>query len=177
MQKNRGNIIVFLIVCLIMVAGGLTITFLSRFEPDRDGLTIVETLAQTPELSEFNALLQKSGILTELDNKDKSFTIFAPTNEAIKAAKKRLDKLSGEAKKEELAKLLRNHIVEEKVYKFSLQTLEELDTISDEVLPVKYNLKDSSVKVGGALVGAKSDITASNGLIQQLGGLVEVKRD
>jgi uncharacterized surface protein with fasciclin (FAS1) repeats len=133
------------------------------------------------EIDSFATALEVSGLAETLKGKG-PYTVFAPTDAAFEtldlgdpepegAAKTPKEQLES-ADRDRLAAILKQHIVEGKVPLEQLVDQEELETLEGAKLDVV------SAK-GGALVNGieilESDVTADNGVIHIVGGLLTAK--
>jgi len=72
---------------------------------------IMNALAKRPELSQFKAALENTGVINEL-NESTTYTVFAPTNDAFaKISPEQYPCFYSSHCKDEVAQIVRNHIV------------------------------------------------------------------
>jgi uncharacterized surface protein with fasciclin (FAS1) repeats len=120
-------------------------------------------IVQTAVAAEFKTLVkavQAAGLVDTLKGKG-PFTVFAPTDKAFAAVPK--EKLAALLKdKQELAAVLKYHVVPGKVMAADVVKLDEAKTVQGQ--KVKITSKDGNVKINNASV-VKADVAASNGVI------------
>ncbi len=126
--------------------------------------TILGLLKADADFSELVAALETTGLDTALDGED-ALTIFAPTNDALAAAATITAGLSTE----ELAEVLKYHVVSGKVFSFDLTTgdfptLNTAATIAIDVDALTVN------DVG--IVAEGVNIQGTNGVIHTIGGVL-----
>lgn len=125
--------------------------------------TVGEVLAQTPDLSTFNQLVRRSGLIVELDNSG-PFTVFAPTNEAFERLPR--NALGNIVKNREyLNRFVRHHVVSGLFEKDQLRSRQVMPTILGVGLTVIET--DPGPYVGGAMV-VDANIGAGNGAVHTL---------
>lgn len=142
-------------------------------------------VAENQDLSTLLTAL-KAADLVETLNGEGPYTVFAPTNDAfnnLPAGK--LDELLKPENKDELAKILKYHVVAGELYASDLEDGQMLETLSGD--KIKITIKDNAmndddsmdvedtdmynVKVNNANVTTK-DLVASNGIIHIIDGVV-----
>jgi uncharacterized surface protein with fasciclin (FAS1) repeats len=133
------------------------------------------------EIDSFATALEVSGLTETLKGKG-PYTVFAPTDAAFKtldlgdpgpqgAAKTPKEQLES-ADKDQLTAILKQHIVAGKVPLVQLVDQEELETLEGAKLDV-VSAKDGALVNGIEIL--ESDITADNGVIHIMGGLLTAK--
>uniref|UniRef100_A0ACB8EIT4 Uncharacterized protein n=1 Tax=Sphaerodactylus townsendi TaxID=933632 RepID=A0ACB8EIT4_9SAUR len=122
--------------------------------------TVMDVLKADDRFSTLVAAIQSAG-LTEILNRPKSFTVFAPTNEAFQAMpREERDKLMDNA--EELANLLKYHIGDEILVSGAVGAVVRLKSLQGDKLEV--STKRNAINVNKEPV-AEADIMATNGVI------------
>ncbi|KAL8212006.1 UNVERIFIED_CONTAM: hypothetical protein K2H54_033715, partial [Gekko kuhli] len=122
--------------------------------------TVMDILKADDRFSTLVAAIQSAG-LTETLNRPRSFTVFAPTNEAFQAMPQgELNKLMGNAK--ELANILKYHIGDEILVSGAVGAVVRLKSLQGDKLEV--STKNNVINVNKEPV-AEADIMATNGVI------------
>ncbi|XP_060096406.1 transforming growth factor-beta-induced protein ig-h3 [Heteronotia binoei] len=122
--------------------------------------TVMDVLKADDRFSTLVAAIQSAG-LTETLNRPKSFTVFAPTNEAFQAMPQgELNKLMGNAK--ELANILKYHIGDEILVSGAVGAVVRLKSLQGDKLEV--STRSNIINVNKEPV-AEADIMATNGVI------------
>jgi uncharacterized surface protein with fasciclin (FAS1) repeats len=106
------------------------------------------------DLSQFAAAIDGSGLVDLFESTDEDFTVLAPTNAAFGT-------LQGDF-------LVEDYLIPGALSAAELFQLDEVETVSDQRLPVDA----AAQTVGGAVVSARRDIAAANGTIQVVNGLI-----
>ena len=164
--------ITILLISLVIFA------FTTNINPEK---TISEMVSEKQELSTLLTALEAAGLVETLQGEG-PFTVFAPTNEAFSALPEgKLDELLMSENKEKLAGILKYHVVSGKVYASDLSDGQMVTTLEgNEIrITVKSSTDEMSseegeytkVKVNNAKV-VESDLTASNGIIHIIDGVV-----
>ena len=133
------------------------------------------------EIDSFATALEASGLSETLKGKG-PYTVFAPTDAAFETldlgepepqgAAKTPEEQLGSADKERLAAILKEHIVEGEVPLEKLVDQEELETLEGAKLEI-VSAKDGALVNGIEIL--ESDVTADNGVIHIVGGLLTAK--
>lgn len=128
--------------------------------------TIADVASKEAELSTLVSALAAAE-LTESLKGSGPFTVFAPTNAAFeKLGKEKLTELLKPENKEQLATLLKYHVVPGKIAAVDAKgAAVDLTTLQSGV--VKVDGKGDAVHVGPATV-TKADVMASNGIIHEI---------
>jgi len=127
-----------------------------------DAGNIVDVAADTPDLSTLVEAVTAADLAETLQGEG-PFTVFAPTNEAFDALPAgELDRLLEPANQEELANILKYHVVEGEVMSSDLTNGQKADTLEGGMLTVTIN--GGTVKINDATV-ATADVPASNGVV------------
>ncbi|MGD8426589.1 MAG: fasciclin domain-containing protein [Balneolaceae bacterium] len=162
----------------VLLMSLLVFAFTSNLKSEK---TISEMVAENQDLSTLLTALQSADLVETLKGEG-PYTVFAPTNEAfnnLPAGK--LDDLLKPENKEELAKILKYHVVSGEVYASDLEDGQMLETLEGN--KIKVSIKDSpeegmegeesmaGVKINNANVVTK-DVMASNGIIHIIDGVV-----
>ncbi len=90
MRDQQRNILLPIIVVGIILIGLGAVIGLSPVEPKG---TIADRLGKQNELTRMLSLASTAGIATELDNMDKEYTLFAPTNDAFESVSEQIEDL------------------------------------------------------------------------------------
>jgi len=114
--------------------------------------SLAQRIAEESELSEFNALLEESGF-DEILNSSKSFTVWAPDNQAMSNVPSEVL-----ADPEQVKRFVSNHIA---LTSFSTDMVK--DTLRVQMLSEKYEDFLSDTSIGGAGISL-ADQYASNGI-------------
>lgn len=123
----------------------------------------IVALAQfTPELSTFFELIRSADLTVVLEGPE-NYTVFAPTNDAFNALPAgALDALKDPANKDELTRIIRSHLLVDKVLASDLRKNQSFKTMLGKNVNVEQ--KNGTLMVGKARV-LRSDIDASNGVV------------
>lgn len=124
---------------------------------------LVETIMSKSLFANLSKALEVAEMTEEL-RLEGSFTIFAPINDAfeITFSEEKLKKIMDD--KEKLQKLLKNHIITEKLTAEKIKELDEVEMMSGQKLKIDTR---RGIKIGEAKV-EKEDIEASNGIIHSV---------
>ena len=124
--------------------------------------TLWENINSTPELSEFAALVKKSGYDKELSS-SRFYTVWAPLNHHIDLAKwQNADSATLRFQ------FVENHIADYNHY-ISSPVDERIITLNEKSYDFKGSADDNASSFGGQTI-AKSNVAAINGVIHQLSG-------
>ncbi|XP_053152730.1 transforming growth factor-beta-induced protein ig-h3 isoform X2 [Hemicordylus capensis] len=122
--------------------------------------TVMDVLKADDRFSTLVAAIQSAG-LTETLNRPKSFTVFAPTNEAFRAVPQgELNNLMANAK--ELANILKYHIGDEILVSGAVGAVVRMKTLLGD--KVEISSKNHKIHINKEPV-AEADIMATNGVI------------
>lgn len=144
--------------------------------------TILETAQGTDNLSIFFDALRLTGLDATLGNKDASYTVFAPTNQAFTAflQAKEFDGLNDpDLPVSELRQLLLNHVVNIETATANLprdgyvKTMATSTNGTDNKLSLYVN-KTSGTRLNGTANVTKSDIRATNGVVHIVDGVIDL---
>jgi uncharacterized surface protein with fasciclin (FAS1) repeats len=123
---------------------------------------IVQVASESSDLTTLVDALVAADLVSTLEGTG-PFTVFAPTNEAFAALPAgELDRLLQPANKEELATILKNHVVSGEVRSSDLSDGQKVETLAGETVTVSIN--GDTVKIGDATV-SQADVAASNGVV------------
>jgi len=123
---------------------------------------IVELAMDTEALSTLVAAVKAGGLVETLQGEG-PFTVFAPTNAAFDALPEgTLDDLLKPENKEQLATILKYHVVSGKVMSGDLSDGMTAETVAGEEITVSIN--EGTVKVNEATV-TNPDVAAANGVV------------
>lgn len=166
-------------IILLLVVSLTVLAFTSIINPEK---TISDKVAEKEDLSTLLTALEAADLVDVL-KQEGPYTVFAPTNEAFeKLPDGKLDDLLKAENKEELIKLLKYHVVAEKVHASDIGAETMVETL--EGTQIKLTAQGSTdeymgeeaegmtrVMVNNAVV-TEADITASNGIIHLIDGVV-----
>jgi uncharacterized surface protein with fasciclin (FAS1) repeats len=133
---------------------------------------VVATLAGMPEYSTLVSLVQSADLADTLADATKTYTLFAPTNDAFAALDAAL--LAGLAADEAaLTTILLGHVVDGSVNASAATALDggNVTTLSGAEWPVVVTT-DGDLTVGGAEV-IEADVTATNGIIHGIDAVLQ----
>lgn len=128
---------------------------------------LLQTVSEAGSFKTLVAAIDKAGIASELENKDGTFTLLAPTDEAFeKLPKDTLNALLEDLPK--LRRVLSYHVLDGDVRLEDLTEIEEAPTLEGSVIAVEHH--------GGITVNeipvTKADILADNGVIHAIDGVL-----
>jgi len=133
-----------------------------------NGLSLLDKIKQQPELSSFAALLVKTGYDQVLVS-SKTFTVWAPTNEAM--AKLDQSALSSDSL---LKQFVANHIVNQNYLVGGLKSAglasQRLQTLNGKYLTFKVETVDDAKIL-------KSDMVVKNGVLHEVDAVLEVHQN
>lgn len=131
------------------------------------GTALMEMLRDDGKYSTFVGAMESTGLAKALGNGG-PYTVFAPTDEAFQAVDADLDAMS----RDELVRILRQHIVVDEVSAETLAGLSAVRVVTGDTLTVG---SDGST-IGGASITA-TDMTASNGVSHGIDTVLMPKND
>ena len=127
-------------------------------------LSLVNTLAKNPEYSILTRAIAAAG-LTEAFDGAGPFTVFAPTNQAFNnLPQETLTSLMKPENKENLANLLKFHVIEGKIMSEDISRLTTVKTLQGQ--EIKIDTTDG-VKINGAKLKARNN-EAINGVVHTI---------
>ncbi len=133
---------------------------------------IVALANATPELSTLASLIQQAGLKSALEGTG-PFTVFAPTNAAFDAVPASV--LEGlQSDPDELARVLRYHVVSGRVDAAAVVQLTEANTLADETVAISVSGSDVTLtdQRGGTAKVTATDIAASNGIVHLIDAVI-----
>lgn len=145
--------------CRALCASALAMTLIACATPSGSGPNLAQTIANNPELSTFNQLVQKAG-MTEALSGSRTYTVFAPNNAAFKDIPvQTLEDLSNNPK--QLNALLEFHIMRNPL---------PLAALDNGKYPTLHASSVTLYKAGDLLtienaVVSQADISAANGVV------------
>lgn len=158
----------------------VVLAFTAQVNPEK---TISETVAENENLSTLLTALETAELVETLKGEG-PYTVFAPTNDAFnKLPEGKLDDLLKPENKEELAKILKYHVVSGKIKASDLSGEQMVETLEGTQIKVRASSameeegmgeegrQMDKVRVNNATV-VEPDITASNGIIHIIDGVV-----
>ena len=133
--------------------------------------TIVDIAVANEDFSTLVAAVQAAGLVDAL-NGPGPFTAFAPTNEAFAAALSSLGISAADllADTDTLTNILLYHVVEGKVMAADVVGLESATTLQGA--PISISVRDGNVFLNDSIQVVATDITASNGVIHVIDGVL-----
>jgi uncharacterized surface protein with fasciclin (FAS1) repeats len=127
-------------------------------------LSLVNTLAKNPEYSILTKAITAAGLVEAFDGAG-PFTVFAPTNEAFNnMPQETLTGLMKPENKENLANLLKFHVIEGKIMAEDISKLTSVKTLQGQ--EIKIDTTDG-VKINGAKLKARNN-EANNGVVHTI---------
>lgn len=155
MQKKKYGLILLISILIMSFSNGV----LSAENPGTKK-DIVETAVEADDFTTLVAALEKAGLVETLKGKG-PYTVFAPTDEAFGKLLAKLDITKEELlAREDLADILKYHVLPGKVMSTDLKDGMQVETLSGKTVTISLN----PVQVNKANV-IKADIEASNGVI------------
>ncbi len=132
--------------------------------------TIAALVSETADLSLLKAAVVRAGLLETLSKEDATFTVFAPTNDAFKAAGLDTEEKIKATPVENLKKIVLFHVLGTKYPASAIPDgTSELSTVNDLKSYVTKNKE--GVFVNGVKV-TKADIDAKNGVVHLVGKVI-----
>ena len=133
--------------------------------------TIVDIAVANSDFSTLVAAVQAAGLVDAL-NGPGPFTVFAPTNDAFAAALASLGISATDllADTETLTSILLYHVVEGRVLAADVVGLESATTLQGA--PISISVRDGNVFLNDSIQVVATDITASNGVIHVIDGVL-----
>lgn len=128
---------------------------------------LLQTASEAGSFKTLLSAIDKAGITTELENKEGSFTLLAPTDEAFsKLPEGALNELLEDLPK--LRRVLSYHIIDGDVRFEDLTEIFEAPTFEGSVIAIDH---EGGIKVNDIPV-TKADILADNGVIHAIDGVL-----
>ncbi|WP_439880161.1 fasciclin domain-containing protein [Pontibacter sp. MBLB2868] len=129
-------------------------------------------LAKTsPNLSTFVQLMETAGLSQDFMG-DRSYTVFAPTNEAFsKLSQQDLEMLLLPENKAKLIEVLKVHVLPSEVGSTQFNSTQRIKISDDKYIPVQMELNGTKIMIGGAEIQV-SDVEASNGLLHVVDNVI-----
>lgn len=188
MEGNGSKIALVAVVAIVLIGGGI---FLATNNDDKNTtsssqtqtadntqnpqkVTIVSVASDTESLSTLVTAVKAAGLVETLQGEG-PFTVFAPTNAAFDALPAgTLGSLLKPENKDQLASILKYHVVSGKVVAGDLKDGQTVTTVQGENLTVKLvdgmaylvDAKGNQVKI------EKTDIDAGNGVVHIVSGVL-----
>lgn len=166
-------------VTLLLVLSLTILGFISILNPEK---TISEKVAEKENLSTLLTALEAADLVEVLKGEG-PYTVFAPVNEAFdKLAEGKLEDLLKPEHKEELARILKYHVVAGKIYASDISEEKMIETLEGTDLKISSRkttddyMGDESeamnkIMVNNAIV-IDADIEVSNGVIHIIDSVV-----
>jgi transforming growth factor-beta-induced protein len=134
-----------------------------------DELNIVETLIDEPKFAIFVKALIMTGLIDKLKETG-PFTIMAPSNLAFTTLPEtKLIEMMKPLNKENLAELIKYHVIEGKMMSEDIAGLPAMKTLQGQSLRIEA--RDYCFKVNGATLQSRN-IEASNGVIHAINAVL-----
>ncbi|MDQ5886394.1 MAG: hypothetical protein QG628_791 [Patescibacteria group bacterium] len=186
MEGNGSKIALVAVAAIVIIGGGI---FLATNKDDKKDssstsqtqstqpaakVTIVKVASDTPTLSTLVTAVKAADLVQTLQSEG-PFTVFAPTNAAFDALRAgTLDTLLKPENKDQLASILKYHVVSGKVLAADLKDGQIVTTVQGENLTVKLtdgmayliDAKGNQIKI------VKTDIDAGNGVVHVVDGVL-----
>jgi uncharacterized surface protein with fasciclin (FAS1) repeats len=188
MEGNGSKIALVAVAAIVLIGGGI---FLATNNDDKNTtsssqtqtadstqnpqkVTIVSVASDTESLSTLVTAVKAAGLVETLQGEG-PFTVFAPTNAAFDALPAgTLDSLLKPENKDQLASILKYHVISGKVVAGDLKDGQTVTTVQGENLTVKLvdgmaylvDAKGNQVKI------EKTDIDAGNGVVHIVSGVL-----
>lgn len=138
--------------------------------PPQQQKTIAALVSETTDLSLLKAAVVKTGLVETLSKADGTFTVFAPTNEAFKAAGLDTEEKINGYPVEDLKKIVLYHVLGKEYMASAIPMgTTELPTAND--LKTYVTKSAAGVFVNGIKV-TKADIDAKNGVVHLVGKVI-----
>lgn len=133
--------------------------------------SILEIANSNPEISIFVSAVKAAGLEETLTN-DGPFTIFAPDNESFTRylSPETLAELQKPEKKDDLARLLRFHVINGVLNNENMHNEKELTTIEDGILTIRMD--ESGKKFVDNIEITKSDVKFDKGIIHIINRII-----
>ena len=128
--------------------------------PPSEAATVFDIIANSPDLSRLNQLIEQAGLQDELGG-DSPLTLFAPSNPAIETLEAAPGGAELLADDEQVRALLLRHVVPESLTANDIFAVTELTSASGDVLPV-----DAATQTVDGATLIVTDVGASNGVLQ-----------
>ncbi|MBB6610885.1 fasciclin domain-containing protein [Pontibacter sp. Tf4] len=143
---------------------------------DTEAYSLMDLAQQSPNLSTFVQLMNAAGLADDFEA-NRSYTIFAPTNEAFsKLDKAELEMLLLPENKAKLASVLMVHILPSEVTSANFNETQRIDIGDNRYIPVSVSSPGRNITVGGANVVVQN-VEASNGVIHVIDHVIIPKDD
>lgn len=128
------------------------------------GDTITQLVIKDGRFSTLLSLVKMAGLADLLNDRKKTFTVFAPTNDAFaKLDKKTLKLLTSPEGAKKLKEILMYHVIPERFESSDIEGVSTKNTaLKDEILCVY--VYDGAAKVNDSTI-VQADVRASNGVI------------
>lgn len=189
MEGNGSKIALVAVAAIVIIGGGIFLatnnnnetttpsssqTQSTSNEQPAAKVTIVKVASDTPTLSTLVTAVKAADLVSTLQSEG-PFTVFAPTNAAFEALPgETLDTLLKPENKEQLASILKYHVVSGKVMAADLKDGQVVPTVQGENLTVKLadgmayliDAKGNQTKI------VKTDIDAGNGVVHVVEGVL-----
>lgn len=133
-----------------------------------NGLTLLDKIKQQPELSKFTELLAQTGY-DEILKSDKTFTVWAPTNDALANIP-----TATLTDKDKLSQLVANHIVNQS---YSITALKQSGLAEQRLTTL--NGKSITFTLDGVEDARliKTDLAVKNGIVHEVDATLEVRQN
>ena len=135
-----------------------------------DGKDIVATAKEAGQFNTLASALQAAGLVETLQG-DGPYTVFAPTDAAFeKLPSGTLDELLKPENKEQLATILKYHVVDGENMAADITGMTEVETLEGEAITISEEM--GNVMLNNGVQVTQTDIKASNGVIHVIDGVL-----
>jgi uncharacterized surface protein with fasciclin (FAS1) repeats len=139
-------------------------------EKHKEKPSIVEIATSSDQFSTLVAALKAADLVGALQAEGKTFTVFAPTNEAFeKLPEGTLETLLKPENKQKLQSILLYHVASGKSAAGDVVEKDQIKTLQGQALEIE--VRGNAVMIDGAKV-LKADVMASNGVIHVIDSVV-----
>ncbi|SHF51197.1 Uncaracterized surface protein containing fasciclin (FAS1) repeats [Fodinibius roseus] len=142
--------------------GAVTLLLLMGSYTTTDAQTVLEVLKSNGQTSQFAAAIERAGLDDRFDQRNGSFTVFAPSNGAFA-------KISASEKNN--SQLILNHIITGTATKRSLQHMSQMTCLSGLTVEVAQMDNNSLSIQNYPLI--ESNIQADNGVVHIIDGVIQ----
>lgn len=150
--KTSHLILIFYLFALLCLSSCLNSSNNTSTEPESDLITTAESFDQLSTFSEYADSVDIMNQLSDTDN----YTLFAPVNDAFS------DEMFDTLSKEQLTDIISYHIADTAFFTQQLNTTQQIESISGEVIYVSLGSNFISVNDGELIDG---NIQATNGVL------------
>jgi|SRR5690625_827185 len=127
-----------------------------------DAQSVLEALKNNGRTTEFAAAIERAGLEDRFDNRNGSYTVFAPSNTAF-------NKMTSNEKNN--SQILLNHIITGTATKRSLQYMSKMTCLSGLTVEVAQ-MNDNTLSIQDYPL-LESNIQADNGVVHVIDGVIQ----